>query len=84
VKVQIGGLPPGKYDLECETLLRSTRADAIILLVVNGTAGNGISVSFNPNYEQSIAEVPSILRALANGLERDLASFYCKPSAPRN
>jgi hypothetical protein len=51
-------LGPGKYDDFCKMVREDTRAEGCIVIVVNGTRGNGFAVQASP-------EVPGdLLQAL--------------------
>jgi hypothetical protein len=58
---------PGKYDKEASAVLEQTSAEAIILVVVKGNRGNGLSVQcYDPLV---IATLPSRLRLIAASIE---------------
>lgn len=59
---------PGIYDDEVTALMVSTGARAIILQVFGGNKGDGFSVQA---YEDIAAELPSILRQMADQMEED-------------
>lgn len=61
----------GKYDQDCESILRSYGASLVVVMVIGGKKGNGFSVSTNK--ENLIARVPEILRNVANGIDKQLA-----------
>jgi hypothetical protein len=60
---------PGKYDEECEGVLKSTNAIACILLVLGGDKGNGFEVaSTEPGLKK---EIPKLLREMADQIEHE-------------
>lgn len=54
----------GKYDLECEALLKRLNAKGVALVVVGGKNGNGFSLSFLMG-----PETPAVMKAVAMALE---------------
>jgi hypothetical protein len=61
---------PGKYDHECEFLLKLLQARAIILAVVDGNRGSGFEVSTNDQKFERV--LPALLREMADEIEKDL------------
>jgi hypothetical protein len=62
---------PGKYDELCTYVMDKSDASAVIVIVLGGNAGSGFSVqSIHPMVEDSM---PSLLRAVADQIERDVA-----------
>lgn len=59
--------PSGKYDEVAIGALTFTKADAAIILVINGKEGSGMSVA---SVSQSCLEIlPTMLRELADAVE---------------
>ena len=63
---------PGKYDDECTALLKKTGATITIVIVVDGEKGSGFSVSSTSYF--LLANIPSILRNVADQIKRDMES----------
>jgi hypothetical protein len=60
----------GKYDAQCEMILLTTNAQGVALIVVDGNAGSGFSVSTRgapPGRAMAMA-----LESAARQIERDL------------
>lgn len=66
-------LGPGKYDTECEQVLRSTDADMVLVIVLGGVRGAGFSASIRADMPVLLRAVPGILRVTADAIERDTA-----------
>lgn len=62
---------PGRYDNECQTIHETSKADVVMLLIVNGDKGSGFSLS-SKEYK-FIKEMPAMLRYMAEKIEADLA-----------
>jgi hypothetical protein len=63
------GQGPGKYDVECSIVLEDLKATAVLLLVVGGTKGNGLSIS---TYDKHLlTKLPTVLRDLADQIENN-------------
>jgi len=66
---------PGKYDAECETVREVTRAAGVMICVLDGRRGNGISVSIDgeryPDPIKALADLPAVLRSIADAIEAD-------------
>lgn len=65
---------PGRYDEHAARVLRETEADAVVLVVVNGKKGFGMSVSADPEKPGSIQlasgrDLPALLRTMADLIE---------------
>ena len=62
----------GRYDKECEGVLRSTGAAGVLLVVLGGDRGVGMSVSWDISSvsPEAIAGLPSLLRTVADDIER--------------
>ena len=59
---------PGKYD-DLATLVRArAKAEGVIVIVIGGSKGGGFSVQATA---QVSAELPGLLRKLADDIERD-------------
>lgn len=67
--VQLG--PEGRYQVICETLGRDLKADAVVLIVIKGRHGTGMSVSTGKgNHELGYgSKLVAILRAVADDIE---------------
>ncbi len=59
----------GGYDGACDAAYETTGASAIVLVVVNGERGHGVSVKCSQEW---LKEVPEVLRLIAEALENDL------------
>lgn len=73
----------GKYDNECEELLYKQKAEMVVLLVVDGKKGHGMSVCINARNEhaQDMAKgVPELLRKMADAID---TSGEFKESGPK-
>ena len=73
---------PGKYDEICESALHITGADAVVMIVVSGTRGSGMSMSIQPHNTQFEAAVlseemarrlPDMLRITADEIESSMS-----------
>lgn len=63
-------LGPGVYDDACTKAREMTEGNTVILIVLNGKSGHGLSIhSCNPMIQ---VEVPGMLRKIADGIEKDL------------
>lgn len=61
---------PGAYDQEAERLLVEMRAKAVVVIVLEGKRGFGMSVSCSPNAAaQMHVALPALLRAVADGID---------------
>jgi len=63
----IGG---GKYDALMTALMTATQADAIVLLAVGGTLGNGGGMSVREGKIEMHKSMPQMLRDAADRLEK--------------
>ena len=65
---QLGG---GKYDSELGEVMRSAHAKIVLLVVLGGDRGDGFTMAVEETLNAGvvIAEVPSILRAIADSIE---------------
>lgn len=61
----------GHYDQEAEQILEATRATGVLVIVVGGTRGDGLSVC--TRNRRFVGHVPKILRDVADGIEEQLA-----------
>jgi hypothetical protein len=61
-----------KYDSYCEGAMKALDAEGILFIVLNGKRGSGFSASFRQTELQ--LKVPSLLRKVADDIERDLIS----------
>ena len=64
---------PGKYDKECETALDATRAQAVLLIVLDGVKGSGFSMTIDVSRGFPLFDVPRILRDTAADIEASYA-----------
>lgn len=63
---------PGKYDAECTAAREGTQAEAVMLIVLNGSRGSGFAVqSVNPRLLPFLADV---LEATIMQMRADLAA----------
>ena len=70
---------PGKYDKLAEHCITEADAEAVVLIVVGGKWGPGMSakVKLGPQYEIAIrnmdllSKLPKMLRDLADSIEQD-------------
>jgi hypothetical protein len=60
---------PGKYDELATHARESAQAAGVILIVFGGANGNGFSVQADA---ETMIRIPSILRTVADDVERDL------------
>lgn len=65
---------PGRYGIECESLAEMLAADVVVLLVVNGSKGSGISVAVDWDFnvagsKEAMHKLPSVLRQMAAKIE---------------
>lgn len=61
---------PGRYDDVSVRALDETGADAVVLLVVRGKKGAGLSVSCKPSAMGAVNELlPDMLREIADAIE---------------
>lgn len=58
---------PGKYDAAC-TAARELTGGSVLLIVLGGKLGSGFAVQAEERYA---AEMPRLLRAVADEIERD-------------
>ena len=65
---QLGG---GKYDAELGEVMASAHAKVVLLVVLGGDRGDGFTMAVDETLRVGvvIAEVPSILRAIADSIE---------------
>ena len=66
----------GKYDNAAEVALFSTGAKLVLMMVIDGSEGDGFSVSGSD--PRLLHEIPSILRDVASKIEEQMKSV------PRN
>jgi hypothetical protein len=62
---------PGKYDDLCTDVRTRARADAAIVIVINGTHGNGFSVQAPP---EITTRLPELLEHMAAEIRRSFES----------
>ena len=60
---------PGKYDEECTALREKTGADAVLLLIFNGSKGNGFACQSAD--ADVFFSIPRLLRNMADFIEAD-------------
>lgn len=69
--------PPGKYDDLSEALVAALHAEAVALIVVNGSRGSGFSVTvLEPNGRYHAQTMALALRAAASQLEADIRALH--------
>lgn len=64
----------GKYDDQCEKILMQQDAEMVLLLVVDGKKGHGMSCCINarnPHAKEMAKATPELLRKMANAVEND-------------
>ena len=61
---------PGKYDDMATVVRRNTSAKAVIVAVIEGSAGNGFSVQ---GYPEHLIHLPAMLRRMADQIEHDMS-----------
>lgn len=61
---------PGKYDDLATILRKNTNAKGVVLVVIHGERGSGMSSQVEDRYKSL---VPDILRLAADEMERELA-----------
>jgi hypothetical protein len=62
----------GKYDKECEQVLRENQAELVVLMVIGSVKGSGFSVSARDL--RLLERLPAFLEATAAKIRRDLAA----------
>lgn len=62
---------PGKYDAEATALRRQTKADGVVIVILNGNRGSGCSVQLPQPGGRDLARV---LRQLADEFDKDVTS----------
>jgi hypothetical protein len=72
-----GELGPGKYGEQCEELLCELNAKAVLLIVLEGNKGSGMSLSQEWNFDlaaiaEQVAKLPALLRHVADSIEATL------------
>lgn len=60
---------PGKYDEQCTRVREATKADGVIVMVINGDKGTGYGAQLHPLIGPL---VPQILRNVADQMEGDI------------
>lgn len=61
---------PGKYDYLCTYVRESAQAEAVVVIVFGGNKGPGFSVQATT--PTATAQLPKLLRMLADQIESDL------------
>ena len=69
----------GKYGKAALEAMVATRADTLMLIVLNGHSGSGFSFAHSGTAPQ-LERVPAILREVADSIERDLTALDGRPS----
>ena len=59
-------LGPGKYDEQATAVREATRAESVIVVVINGSRGSGFSVQTT---EPLALKLPAILRIIADQID---------------
>jgi len=57
----------GKYDLACDLARKVTKAETVLLIVLDGNEGSGFSVMTKD--QSVIAKIPALLRRVADDIE---------------
>lgn len=65
---------PGRYDAHAARVLRETKADGVLMVVLNGDKGFGMSFSVDPKKPGAVALASGVglaemLRAIANDID---------------
>jgi CO dehydrogenase nickel-insertion accessory protein CooC1 len=76
-------LGAGKYDDVARAVIEMAMAKFTAVLVIDGDKGSGFSVAVRVQDMELIARVPSMLREMANEIEKDL-KHRRKPHGQRN
>lgn len=69
----------GKYGDDSERLLRRLHADAVVVMVLGGEKGSGMSASQVWDWDmasgslEALKKLPAVLRAMADEIEKDTA-----------
>jgi len=61
---------PGKYDDLCEDVLKKSNAECVIVMVINGSLGNGFSVSSTRT--DILFDLPYMLEQMASEIRNSL------------
>lgn len=61
---------PGKYDDECKMLRLGTKAEAVIVIVINGRDGSGFSMQAKLPLD---VDLPQLLEDVAAQMRKDMA-----------
>lgn len=62
---------PGKYDAACTAAREMTEAVAVVLIVIEGSQGNGFSVqTLEPEFPRVL---PGLLEVIADEIRADMA-----------
>lgn len=65
----------GKYDHLCTLIREETRADGVLMLIVNGYNGTGAPCQAMPHIYEKL---PDLLRALASEIEIELVAIAAR------
>ena len=68
----------GEYDEEANELQRGLDADGVIVMVVGGERGNGVSICADLN---TMMLLPELLRTIADQVEADIAMELAERSS---
>ena len=78
---------PGKYDELAAYCMREAQAEAVVVIVFNGTKGHGMSGKVSAEYELAInpareiqRRLPTVLRAVARTIEDAPPDAFQAPS----
>ncbi len=63
---------PGKYDDLCTMAREAAQADGVVLMVINGKSGSGLSVQVSP---EMAFQLPDTLEELAKAMRADFAKM---------
>ena len=61
---------PGKYDDVCTHAREETKADGVVLMILNGEHGDGFSVQLPPLV---LLNLPNILRMMADQIQEEIS-----------
>ena len=67
---------PGKYDAECTSVHKATKASSVVLIIFGGDRGDGFSVTATVDV---IWALPDTLREIAKQLENDIPGAKVEP-----
>jgi len=69
----------GRYDAQAEKVIEETNAELVILVVI-GPRGPGLSVSLRPSGLPMLAAVPDMLLEVAEAIRKDVKDMHLYPA----